>query len=293
MDCPTKPGLYPDLTYDQYNAIPAIRGSDLTPYLVSPRRARWKKNHPPSSEALRLGLAYHTAILEPHLFEQDVAVLGPCCMELKSGKRKGQPCMNAGKYFINNRSYCGTHGDESQADKRRTIISEQELNQIISAKTALMQRPAITEILNKPHQNELTGVWQDETTGELCKFRLDQKNVDGEQEFVELKTTSAPTLNAYHCESEIRKYGYHIKAAFQQAGCKALGIDSDYYLFLFIQTTQDCDVAAYWLSENTMELGDQIARKCLADLVKARDTNTYPGVQPNELGVIEVRNFND
>lgn len=293
MGQPATPGVYPGLTYDQYDAIPAIRGSDLTPYQVSPRRAKWKKANPPSSDALRLGLAYHTAILEPDRFDQDVAVLAPCCEILKSGARKGMACAAAGKYLIDGKSYCGKHGHAEEADTSRTIINEFELNQIISAKTAIMQHTEIVQVLTEPHDNELTLVWEDPETRELCKARLDQKNKQGNRAVGELKTTSAQTLSPFHVEREIRKFGYDIKAAWQLAGCDALGLATDHYLFVLIQTVQDCDVAAYWLHENSLALGRIKARACLHKLIEARKNNHYPGIQTQGIGIIEVNSFED
>ena len=291
MDFPTEPGVYPGLTYAQYEAIPAIRGSDLVPYMVSPRRARWQKANPPSTDALRLGSAYHTAVLEPHRFDKDVAVLGPCCEILKSGQRKGKACSAAGKHLIGGKSYCGKHGNAEDADTSRTIVSEYELNRIISAKTALMQRTDIVEQLNQPHHNELTLVWKDDGTGQLCKARLDHKNNDGDRSIIELKTTSAAMLSAFHVEREVRKFGYDVKAAWQASGAHQLGIGTNHYLFVFIQTTQDCDVAAYWLHESSLGAGWTKSRRCLNDLIEARNSNHYPGIQPNGIGVIEVKDY--
>jgi len=68
------PGIYKRLPYGLYEGIPATNSSSLRELLRSPKQYLYRKENRKESEALTLGLAAHTAILEPHRFLAEYAL---------------------------------------------------------------------------------------------------------------------------------------------------------------------------------------------------------------------------
>jgi exodeoxyribonuclease VIII len=67
-----------DMPAEKYHAVDALSKSMMTKILKSP--AHYKAaldEHQEPSKAMQLGTAIHTAVLEPHLYSQVVAVIPP------------------------------------------------------------------------------------------------------------------------------------------------------------------------------------------------------------------------
>ena len=140
---------------------------------------------------------------------------------------------------------------------------------------------------------ELTVVQPDTHHDLLCKARIDcLLDWRGCPTVVDIKTTSARNLKPHTLRAEIHKYGYHIQAAwYLDVYGRAAGVNADSFVFVFCQTTQDMDIAAYQLDDESIEQGRREARQYLQQIVTCRETGTWPGVQPNEVGTIGLPDY--
>lgn len=274
-----KQGIYPGLSYEDYDAIDAVRATDLKAYKVSPRRARHMRDNPLVGKHLDLGNAVHTILGEPHLFEQRYVAMEYCVEPIKSGPRKGEPCGCTATWINDGRPLCGKHGSAELHNETRTMLGPSEMRVIRTLSHAVMQRPDIVGIVARPHQTETVIVWDEPDYGVQGKCRIDQWNNDDDLTIVDLKTTSAADLTPATMSKVIHTFGYHNSLGWYRRGCRKLGRSVDHVFLLFLQTVQDMDVAGYWMEEGALDQGEDEMLACLDKYVAAKKTNFYPGVQ--------------
>ena len=72
-----EPGIYPDMSNEDYHAGPGVSGSFLANLLhYTPFKAKYMKENPPEkTEALDFGSVFHTLTLEPDKFAKEFVVL--------------------------------------------------------------------------------------------------------------------------------------------------------------------------------------------------------------------------
>ena len=174
-------------------------------------------------------------------------------------------------------SYCGRHAPAKPDIDSRIVLTLPENKTVFNIAAALNERPDILRYLNAEHHTERVMVWEDPDTGELCKCRIDQQNIDGT--IVDLKSTAARDLKPRTLMSVIYNFGYHQSLAWYRRGCRVLGVPTDRVRLIWLQTVEDNDVASHWLDEDALDQGEREAMECLARLVKARETGVCPGVQ--------------
>jgi exodeoxyribonuclease VIII len=257
------------MSFADYIAIDAINASLLKPHSVSARHARWKASEDQDTAALSLGRVVHTAILEAERFRDEYVVAPKVDRRTKAGK---------------------TRWAEFQAESDGRIVVTADEHQIacnIAHHTCTV--PHIAELLwPEPREVELTVVQPDAHHDLLCKARIDcYREWQGWPTIIDLKTTSARDLKPHTLAREIHKYGYHIQAAwYKDLYERATGLEIGAFVFVFCQTTQDRDVAAYQLDDDSIEQGRREARKYLQQIVTCRETGRWPGVQPDSVGMI-------
>jgi len=67
-----------DMAAEKYHAVDALSKSMMSKILKSPAHYRAAlEEHQEPSKAMQMGTAIHTAVLEPHLYSQVVAVVPP------------------------------------------------------------------------------------------------------------------------------------------------------------------------------------------------------------------------
>jgi hypothetical protein len=272
-----KPGIYENMSYEDYHAIGAVRASQLKGYRISARRGRHCELNPPMGRALSLGNAIHTAILEPGEYPSRYVVLGPCEAEIQSGKRKGELCGGSGLHISGGKSYCGRHAPAKPEIDERVVLTLPENKTVMNLAAALQERPDILRYLDQDHYTERVLVWQDPDMGVLCKARIDHQLHSGT--ILDLKSTSARDLTPRTLMGVVYNFAYHQSLAWYRRGCQVLGEPPGDVMVVWLQTVEDNDVAAYWLDDDALDQGEREAMDCLASLIKARETGVCPGVQ--------------
>lgn len=207
-----KPGVYPNLTYEQYAAIPALRSSDLslfdetTPahYLHAKEKPREDKPH------FAEGRALHYAVLESHRFSELVRTRRmPTAAELDCYSSTGKPGFwTAEQKALRDSTYAQLEAELEGAD---VILDPDQMERVTAMADSLLKDRDFAELLEKDHQTELTIVWEDEDTGLLQKCRLDLW-VPSEGIYCELKSTRRlATVEQF--SRDIYAYGYHRQCA--------------------------------------------------------------------------------
>lgn len=179
------------MTEQEYRAADGISRSELWKISETPEKFKYAQDHPAEpTPALLFGQVVHKLVLDPGHFEDDFAICPEIDRRTKEGKAIWQD-------FIS-----------GVAD--RAIVPLADYNRATEMVTALKQTPFVQKLLEGTHERPL--FWTDESTGELCKVRLDSYRFIGDKLIiVDYKTTNDASTDSF-LRSAIN-YGYDFQAA--------------------------------------------------------------------------------
>ena len=229
-------GLYYDLTFDEYRAIPAINQSALT---RGTRSAAHMKayldggNEPKNKSALMMGSLVHTAVLEPRLLNEQFAVLPNVDRRTSSGKQIME-------------DFNAIHGTKLH-------VKSTEMEQALAIRDSVRSHPAAAKLLSDG-QAEVTAVWT-APNGVRCKGRIDwlpKVKGNAKHRLVDLKTTTDASRNF---SKSIASYDYHLQAAFYLDAYRTLtGKDAD-FVFIAVEKDPPYAVGVYNLDLLALDYG--------------------------------------
>lgn len=209
---------------------------------------------------MRLGTAVHTAILEPHRFQDEYITAPACDRRTKEGKAQ---------YAAFLKSSAG-----------KTIITSDQ-QEIIDRCVSGMNANRLANILMSEGQSEVTLLWDDERTGLPCKARVDWIP-SGHALLVDLKTIRSVRRGIIDKESKSR--GYHLQEAHYIDGALACGLGVINMLFCFLPTAGRPSVHWHYFDAETRRKA-RIVRRDLMDYAQTfwrLPKNDWPGY-PAEL----------
>jgi hypothetical protein len=196
-----KDGVYFGMPAEEYHAIPRLSASGISNILISPATfwaASWmnplkEEADEEQTKAQILGAAYHTARLEPHLFDKlyvrDIAkaehpkalmngtAVGEALGELgETKKRAGETAIEQARRLVD-AGYTGEIwqilAEEADAQRGgRTAIDAKYYDQIRADMELIAAAPEINKHLTGGAA-EIVILWTDEKSGVLMKSRLD------------------------------------------------------------------------------------------------------------------------
>lgn len=178
------PGLYTDLSNDEYHKSAAVGSSGLKLILQSPAHFRY----PPKRDVTRakdIGSAIHCAILEPERFKTDYRIVD--CEDRRSAIYKAACKDMDGSY----------------------VLTIAEADNVKGMQAGVMRNRSCRELIEAPGQQELSLFVKDPVTGVMVKVRYD-KLINSSMP-VDLKKTQE--ANADKFRRAITNYSYHLSAA--------------------------------------------------------------------------------
>ena len=177
--CP-EPGVYPGVPAETYHRWDAPSNSLLKLGERSALHMRFAMLEPMDpTKYMHEGTALHTLVLEPHLYAELVVVKSQCAAEKKSGDQ----CSNEGNRYRDGHWFCGVKGHDPEPDALddgtagHVVLSEEAAGNVESTAQAVLEHPVVAKLLVGA-ERELSIVWDDPTTGQRCKARLDIWNPD-------------------------------------------------------------------------------------------------------------------
>lgn len=231
-------GVYPAMPPDQYHALERFSASGIMAMLVSPA-TYWKgsfmdpdrDDEDDDTPARILGRAYHTARLEPHLFDDLFACeldpedfpdalttatqIGDALAELGQTKKKqGEKVIEQAQRLVG-AGYKGKIWHLMQArweaqKGNREGIAPKYFKQIHADMDAIKNTPAVARRLSNGFA-EVTVLWTDEETGVKMKARIDYLTQDGITDFKTFENKSRKQLD--QCLADDFRYNrYYIQA---------------------------------------------------------------------------------
>jgi len=210
-----QPGFYTDLSNADYHSGPGISKSGLDHVAHCPSSLPWSRKAPVHAEKLKamdFGTALHTALLEPHEFDNQFSVAPEFNLRSNAGKEEWA-------------EFQAEHG-------HKMIMTAAENEKLLIMLDSVQAHPTARWLMGQKGVNEASIYWKDEQTGELCRVRpdrlltehhiiVDVKKVDGMDRF----------------EKHVEEFRYHVQHAMYSDGYKQhFGVEPQ-FVFLACSST--------------------------------------------------------
>lgn len=262
-----KPGIHQDVPEDQYHAWDAVNASKLKLLARTPAHARQEVLFPPEpSPAKELGTAVHKAILEPDLFRELYVPIPKIDRRSKKGKEEW-------KAF-----------EEAHKDNER--LPQDDYDICLGMTESVWKHPQAREILSGKGVNELSIVWVDETTGLLCKARIDRLTMLGQWPVaVDVKSTRDASKGLFR--RDVANFGYHVSAAFYLQGLEAVAPTSRRFLWIAVEKVPPYCVQIFELDEEDLRASAEEARRHLDLWAACTNAGKWPGY-PNDIQILNL-----
>lgn len=261
-----RPGIFPGITRQAYDAIPAINFSTLKHCRRSPAHARHRQLNPTEpTDAQELGTLIHCALLEPERFAREYMVMPDFAADLADRYQKPR----ATKEYRNR-----VAAFQLKYHDRRFLTADQaETCRRIGE--AIAAHPTAADLLaTTPALTEAAVVWVDPETGLACKALVD--HLRGVL-VTDLKTTDDASPGAF--SRTVAQHGYHVQAAFYLWGLSVVGRPAERFIHVACETEAPYGVAVYELDTKALDQGLREFRvylDCWARCARDGHWSAYP-----------------
>lgn len=242
-----------------YHARPEVSKSQLDTIAKSPAHffaehvARTVVRH--ETDAMRLGTALHTAVLEPERYVTDYVVAPKIDGRTKEGK--------AAKAAF------------AEASAGKIIIDDDDHVRVLAMAASIAEHRAATLLFERSPLREVSYVWRDAATGIDCRCRPDAV-LDGGRVLVDLKSCEDASPRGF--AQSIGRYGYHRQAAFYLDGVEAAtGTRPEAFVFVAVEKAAPHVVGVYALDAHSIQLGKNSIERSLETLATCRASGKWPG----------------
>jgi hypothetical protein len=274
----TQPGVYGNVTSEQYHLLPFCSNSRLTLLKRSAAHLRAHLDNPGEpTDAMRLGTAIHTAVLERDEFEKRYTEAGQCEALVKSGDRKGEQCANAGVALVGGAWGCGIRGHLPEGTRdTTTVLTRADFLTSFGVQDAVHMHPRIGKLFAGEGANELTVIWDDPETGVRCKARIDRLvKRDGRTVLVDLKTCTDAREEAFR--RKMYDLGYYRQLAMYSDALRITqGVTVDHMVIVAAEKEAPFALMGHRLSEATADEGRRELSALLRRYAECERTNRWP-----------------
>jgi len=221
--------LIDDMPATDYHKIEALSASGAKSLLRSPAHfVAMKETFKEPTPAMRLGTAVHTMILEPELFDAEIAVMP------KFDKRT-----NLGKKAIE---------EWAEEQKGKCIIDHYQHERAKQIAESVWAHPFFKERVHSG-KAEQTLLW--EQYGVQCKARLDYCR---DNTIFDVKTCQDASPEGF--AKQIANFQYHVQAAHYSMGFRRIkGEKLDRFIFIAVESDFPHMVGVYTLDRTSLMAG--------------------------------------
>jgi hypothetical protein len=256
-------GIHKNVPPAEYHSWPEVSNSRLRLLAECPALLKHDSEHPTEpSDAMMLGTALHTMLLEPQTVADRIAV----APEVDRRTKQGRELWTA---------FC-------DGAKGKLCVDREEFELLSNMARAVMDKSeAATLLRGFEGDGELSAVWLDIDTGVRCKARIDRlvtfPDPAGPQKYaviMDLKTTSSadPADIAWAC----REFGYDRQAAFYLHGLAALNVMCDAFYFVFVSKAPPHFVTVCEIEEADVERARREIVEDLATYKQCQESGVWP-----------------
>lgn len=260
-----------DITYAEYDEIPAVRSTFLKKILHCPRNVlRSTKD----TSDMFFGRAFHDYFLRPETFSELYPIAKPCHERFLKGKYEGKRCGAPGVAYDGHTFwYCSQHRGNLKK-YNGFILQQEDLKTIKCMVDSIHEHPTARQLFDLGGKAEQAITWQDPETGLWCKAMIDYL-----PEFTPLETNikTAKSANNYTFWRQCEKMHYHLSSAMALEGLSRV-TKQEYNLanYVVIEKEWPYRIAVYDLPEDgirtSREDGNQLFHECLAKYKSCLDT---------------------
>jgi len=287
---PTLNRVETELTNEEYHenkfyiSRSAIMDYDKSPYTYWAKHLNPFRPKKDATGAMQLGSAFHTMILEPHLFDKNHAVAPTIEPLPKVGLLRD---LGKETYTLQKQIR------EKQAALNQEILDEFELNGVGKIILTTAEYENLCSMRNKIYLSEpamqLIGeariensfFWQDAHSGLLLKARPD---ILHDNMIVDLKTTSDASPRAF--QNEMVKYGYHIQfAMIRDAVEKIEGRRITNFINLVVETKYPYNMAIYIIDEFAVDEGQVKYKNICLEMKRSLEENSFQDYGVQQIGL--------
>lgn len=253
VDMPLIKGIYGHLTNSEYRALEGVSITYLKEIARSPAHFKELVANPiiPSAD-MKLGTAFHAALLEPESFK-NYAVAPEIDKRTKAGKQ-------AWEEFVKENS-----GKET--------MEKEDYETVLKMVESVSNHPTAKKLLTGG-KAEQSVFWKCPVTDVLCKCRPDYL-IEKKGIIVDIKTTY--DASEYAFKRSIAKFQYHLQSAFYLEG---VGINigkvlSD-FVHVVVEKTPPFAVGIYVLDDASIAEASKEIKRLLEIYSNCLKTNSWP-----------------
>lgn len=258
-----KDGVY-DITNDDYHNSAAISRSQLLRLDKSPYHFWYhclsglapKKEATP---AMIIGSAFHTILLEPHIFDKEYAILPSIDRRTNKGKEVYA-------------QFCEFAGDK--------IVLTQEQHMMIANMARLVSKHEIVTTLLDESVFEKSIYWTDKETGLQFKCRPD---IWSDKMVVDVKTTKDSSPHRFM--SSAYENGYYLQAAMCYEACQSIGKPFEMFIILAVEKEEPYVPSVFIMDGDALQFGIDQFQVYKKKLKECLETNKWAGYPVQELGI--------
>jgi len=262
------PGIYSNISNEEYHKSEGLSASGLKLLARSP--AHYKYSVREETPAMRKGTAVHAAVFEPERFGTDYIIAPELDRRTKAGKEAWAELETSGKIVLSADEYTDITGMAA------AVREDEVAGQLVTG--------------GKAEQSifwDMTIALDGKPTTVRCKARPDYiREAGGRYNIIDLKTTEDARLPAF--TRAAHDYGYHLQAAFYQAGCRSiLELPVDLFAFIVVEKKAPYAVMVYVASQDFMSLGHGSNSRLVSIYARCKANDEWPAYQSEvlELGV--------
>lgn len=269
------PGIYPDMTFDEYCKVDAVNNGRMKRMDDSPLHFLMGRSG--ETNALRIGRLVHAGKLEAdqvplryavmpefHLDEENVVV------------RKGKTEQSTSKATNYYKSKVVAF---REANRDKEIVTAKQYKEVIDWVRLIESSPKAVEFLNAPGPTEVAVFWIDKATGLPCKALIDKYMLDGAGSsliqpvgITDLKTD----VDGLGFGWSIWKYGYHRQSAHYIDGVEAVTGRCVEFNIVTLAKAYPSFVTAAPVDEDTVEAGRIQNREAMHKIAACVETGEWP-----------------
>lgn len=240
---------------------------DKSPYHFWYEHLSGKASIKEPTEAMIMGSAIHTLILQPELFHNEYAILPKIDRRTTSGKEQyEQFTLEVGN---------------------KTILTQEQFSKINCIEQSIRQHDIVDTLL-KNALYEQSIFWTDKDTGLQFKVRPDAWS---HKMVVDLKTSD--DVNRYRFAGSAYKLGYYLQAAMIWQACNSIDKPFDVFTILAIEKKEPYAPAVFIINKEAIDFGLDQFQNYKEQLKQALDYNQWESYPVCELEVPKYATINN
>jgi len=255
------PGVYPDMSDEDYRAVPAVSCSVLKRFAKVPALAHVAR---PDTEAMRAGRVIHSAVLEAWSFDARYQATDLDRRGTKAWQEEEAEAASAG----------------------RILIKRSEYDKLAVIRDAVQRHPIARELLAPGLTTETAVIWEDPITGAPCRARMDGVRRDMRLVLDVKTTTDAGPWKFARQAADLRM---HWQDAWYRDGLAAApgGFRPEAFVFIAVEKESPHLIAVYEMPAEAVEAGRAQVREALDRYLECERRGEWPGY-PNRIETLHL-----